>query len=108
MEHKNINREQLIDQALGLHFEREREQRVAITLHSPARRRWQWAIAVVCAVVVAVVAWSFRPKVWGEVNGREIYSLEEAQYYAQRMLDEMAVEELQPQEDILRTIFTLD
>jgi hypothetical protein len=46
--------------------------------------------------------------VWGEVNGREIYSLEEAQYYAQRMLDEMAVEELQPQEDILRTIFTLD
>ena len=108
MEHKNINREQLIDQALGLHFEREREQRVAITLHSSARRRWQWATAVVCAVVVAVVAWSFRPKVWGEVNGREIYSLEEAQFYAQRMLDEMAVEELQPQEDIFRTIFTLD
>lgn len=108
MEHKNINREQLIDQALGLHFEREREQRIAVTLHSSARRRWQWATAVVCAVVVAVVAWSFRPKVWGEVNGREIYSLEEAQFYAQRMLDEMAVEELQPQEDILRTIFTLD
>lgn len=108
MEHKNINREQLINQALGLYFEREREQRVAVTLHSSARHSWQWATAVVCAVVVAVVAWSFRPKVWGEVNGREIYSLEEAQYYAQRMLDEMAVEELQPQEDILRTIFTLD
>ena len=33
--------------------------------------------------------WAERPKVWGEVNGREIYSLEEAQYYAQRMLDDM-------------------
>jgi hypothetical protein len=56
MEHKNINREQLIDQALGLHFEREREQRVAVALHPATRHGWQWATAVVCAVVVAVVA----------------------------------------------------
>lgn len=108
MDHNRINPEQLIDEALNLHFEREREQRVAVALHSPTRRSWQWATAVVCAVVVAVVAWNFRPRVWGEVNGREIYSLEEAQYYAQRMLDDMQVEELQPQEDVLRTIFTID
>lgn len=108
MDHNRINREKLIDEALGLHFEREREQRVAVTLHSSVRHSWQWATAVVCAVVVAVVIWAERPKVWGEVNGREIYSLEEAQFYAQRMLDDMKVEELQPQEDVLRTIFTLD
>lgn len=111
MDYNKFSIDQLSEQAIEAYAEQERTHRVAVRLHPSRARspRWRMAVAAVAAVaVVAVVAWMARPRVWGEFNGRPLYSLEEAQYYAQQMLDNMTVEELQPQEDILQQIFLLD
>lgn len=110
MEYNDLKDYGAAEQAMASYVEQCRAQRTAVRLHQPRRvARWQ-SIAAVMAVValVAGVAWLSRPTVYGYVNGRALYSLEEAQLYAQQMLDNMAVEELQPQEDILHHIFSLD
>ncbi|MBO7343328.1 MAG: hypothetical protein J6U45_04775 [Alistipes sp.] len=58
--------------------------------------------------LVVGVAWLARPEVYGYVNGEPIYSLEEAQLYAHKMFNNIEVEELQMQDDILESIFSLE
>ena len=112
MDYKDHKSQALFEQALAEWAADRRSERVAVTLHRSEgwlSRRWQLSLSAVVVVMVAVVvAWIARPTVYGYVNGRTLYSLEEAQLYAQQMFDNMDVEGLQPQEDILHTIFSLD
>lgn len=85
------------------------EQRVAVRLHHPTRsaQRWWVATAVACMLAIAVGAWFMRPKPYCYVNGRPIYSLPEAQRYAQAMFDDLAMAEL-PQINSLEGLFSLE
>ncbi len=111
MDYKKISADELAQRAIEAYAAEERSHRVAIRLREPKHTpRWQVAMAATVAVVAVVVgvAWMSRPTVWGYVNGRPLYSLEEAQYYAEQALANLAVADLQPQEDILQKILSLD
>ena len=98
------------ERAMRSYAEQCRSERVTVRLHEP-KPSWRLsrvALAVAMVAIVVGVAWLARPEVYGYVNGEPIYSLEEAQLYAHQMFDNMEVEELQMQDDILESIFSLE
>ena len=110
MEYNDFKDYGVAEQAMQAYAEQCRAERVAVRLHEP-RKVWRWqgvALALAMVAVVVGVAWLSRPTAYGYVNGRTIYSLEEAQVYAQQMFDNMEVEELRMQDDILGSIFSLE
>ncbi len=114
MDYNKFSIDQLTHQAIEAYAEQERTHRVAVRLRPSRARSPRWRMAAAAVAVVTVVAvvvgikWTSRPTVWGYVNGRPLYSLEEAQYYAEQALANLAVADLQPQEDILQKILSLD
>lgn len=98
------------ERAMRSYAEQCRSERAKVRLHEP-KPSWRFArvaMAVAMVAIVVGVAWLSRPEVYGYVNGEPIYSLEEAQLYAHQMFDNMEVEELQMQDDILESIFSLE
>lgn len=98
------------ERAMRSYAEECRAEQAEVRLHEqqPSWRLSRVAMAVAMVAIVVGVAWLGRPQVYGYVNGRTIYSLEEAQLYAHQMFDNMEVEELQMQDDILESIFSLE
>lgn len=106
---KNLSKEERAARAMMAYATASREKRVAVKLHHPARstQRW-WVVATVaCVLAIVVGAWFMRPKPYCYVNGRPIYSLEEARYYAQDMFNNLAMAEL-PQINSLEEFFSLE
>ncbi|MBO5044737.1 MAG: hypothetical protein J6C45_06840 [Alistipes sp.] len=108
-EEKRLSAEERAARAMMAYAADRGEQRVAVRLHHPARsvQRWWVATAVACMLAIAVGAWFMRPKPYCYVNGRPIYSLPEAQRYAQAMFDDLAMAEL-PQINSLEGLFSLE
>ena len=85
---------------------------VRVQLHQRARsarsaRSWQMALAAACVVVIAVGAWFMRPKPYCYVNGRAIYSIDEARRYAEGMFNDLAMADIK-QVNSLEELFTLE
>ena len=82
---------------------------VRVQLHQSVTRArgWQMAMTALCVVAIAVGAWFMRPKPYCYVNGRAIYSIDEAQRYAEGMFNDLAMAEL-PQINSLEELFTLE
>lgn len=106
---KNTSPEERAAEAMMAYAAQQREGRVAVRLRNGKQgaRRWQMALAAACVLVIAVGAWFMRPKPYCYVNGRPIYSLPEAQRYAQAMFDDLAMAEL-PQINSLEGLFSLE
>ena len=100
----------MAERAMRSYAEECRAEQAEVRLHETHKApRWQRvALALAMVALVVGVAWLGRPQVYGYVNGRTIYSLEEAQLYAHQMFDNMEVEELQTQDDILGSILSLE
>lgn len=81
--------------------------RVQLHQRTTRARSWQMAMAAVCVVAIAVGAWFMRPKPYCYVNGRAIYSIDEARRYAEGMFNDLAMAEL-PQINSLEELFTLE
>ena len=81
--------------------------RVQLHQHATRTRSWQMALAAACVLVIAVGAWFMRPKPYCYVNGRPIYSIDEARRYAEGMFNDLAMAEL-PQINSLEELFTLE
>lgn len=82
---------------------------VRVQLHQRARstRSWQMALAAACVLVIAVGAWFMRPKPYCYVNGRAIYSIDEARRYAEGMFNDLAMADIK-QVNSLEELFTLE
>ena len=106
---KNTSPEERAAEAMMAYAAQQREGRVAVRLRNGKQgvRRWQMALAAACVVVIAVGAWMNRPKPYCYVNGRPIYSIDEARRYAEGMFNDLAMAEL-PQINSLEELFTLE
>ena len=82
---------------------------VRVQLHQCATRTrsWQMALAAACVLVIAVGAWFMRPKPYCYVNGRPIYSIDEARRYAEGMFNDLAMADIK-QVNSLEELFTLE
>lgn len=110
MEYNDFKEWGVAERAMCSYAEECRAERVNVRLHEPRMTQgWQRvALALAMVTLVVGVAWLARPEVYGYVNGEPIYSLEEAQLYAHKMFNNIEVEELQMQDDILGSIFSLE
>ena len=106
---KSISPEERAAEAMMAYAAQQREGRVAVRLRNGKQgaRRWQMALVAACVVVIAVGAWMNRPKPYCYVNGRPIYSIDEARRYAEGMFNDLAMAEL-PQINSLEELFTLE
>lgn len=106
---KSTSPEERAAEAMMAYAAQQREGRVAVRLRNGKQgvRRWQMALAAACVVVIAVGAWINRPKPYCYVNGRPIYSIDEARRYAEGMFNDLAMAEL-PQINSLEELFTLE
>lgn len=106
---KSASPEERAAEAMMAYAAQQREGRVAVRLRNGKQgvRRWQMALAAACVVVIAVGAWMNRPKPYCYVNGRPIYSIDEARRYAEGMFNDLAMAEL-PQINSLEELFTLE
>jgi hypothetical protein len=104
-----LSPEERAAEAMMAYAAQQREGRVAVRLRNGKQgvRRWQMALAAACVVVIAVGAWMNRPKPYCYVNGRPIYSIDEARRYAEGMFNDLAMAEL-PQINSLEELFTLE
>ena len=104
-----LSPEERAAEAMMAYAAQQREGRVAVRLRNGKQgaRRWQMTMAAVCVVVIAVGAWINRPKPYCYVNGRPIYSIDEARRYAEGMFNDLAMAEL-PQINSLEELFTLE
>ena len=86
------------------------EQSVRVQLHQPVRRVSAWRMAVAaaaCVVVVLTIAWNMRPTAYCYINGRPIYSIDEARRYAEGMFNDLAMADIK-QVNSLEELFTLE
>ena len=86
------------------------EQSVRVLLHQPVRRVSAWRMAVAaaaCVVVVLTIAWNMRPTAYCYINGRPIYSIDEARRYAEGMFNDLAMADIK-QVNSLEELFTLE
>ena len=86
------------------------EQSVRVQLHQPARRVSAWRMAVAaaaCLVVVLTIAWNMRPTAYCYINGRPIYSIDEARRYAEGMFNDLAMANIK-QVNSLEELFSLE
>ena len=81
--------------------------RVQLHQRTTRTRSWQMALAAVCVVAIAVGAWFMRPKPYCYVNGRAIYSIDEARRYAEGMFNDLAMANIK-QVNSLEELFTLE
>ena len=81
--------------------------RVQLHQRTTRARSWQMALAAACVVVIAVGAWFMRPKPYCYVNGRAIYSIDEARRYAEGMFKDLAMANIK-QVNSLEELFTLE
>ena len=86
------------------------EQSVRVQLHQPVRRVSAWRMAVAaaaCVVVVLTIAWNMRPTAYCYINGRPIYSIDEARRYAEGMFNDLAMADIK-QVNSLEELFSLE
>ena len=86
------------------------EQSVRVQLHQPVRRVSAWRMAVAaaaCVVVVLTIAWNLRPTAYCYINGRPIYSIDEARRYAEGMFNDLAMADIK-QVNSLEELFSLE
>ena len=104
-----LSPEERAAEAMMAYAAQQREGRVAVRLRNGKQgaRRWQMTMAAVCVVVIAVGAWINRPKPYCYVNGRPIYSIDEARRYAEGMFNDLAMADLK-QINSLEELFTLE
>ena len=104
-----LSPEERAAEAMMAYAAQQREGRVAVRLRNGKQgvRRWQMALAAACVVVIAVGAWINRPKPYCYVNGRPIYSIDEARRYAEGMFNDLAMADLK-QINSLEELFTLE
>ena len=81
--------------------------RVQLHQRTTRARSWQMALAAACVVVIAVGAWFMRPKPYCYVNGRPIYSIDEARRYAEGRFNDLAMADIK-QVNSLEELFTLE
>ena len=81
--------------------------RVQLHQRTTRTRSWQMALAAACVLVIAVGAWINRPKPYCYVNGRPIYSIDEARRYAEGMFNDLAMADLK-QINSLEELFSLE
>ena len=86
------------------------EQSARVQLLQPVRRISAWRMAVAaaaCLVVVLTIAWNLRPTAYCYINGRPIYSIDEARRYAEGMFNDLAMADIK-QVNSLEELFTLE
>ena len=109
-ERQNLTAEERVAKAMMAAAEVQRQRRVAVSLHQPAQRVSRWKVAVAAMAVVGAITlgvWSMRPTAYCYINGRPIYSIDEARRYAEGMFNDLAMAEL-PQINSLEELFTLE
>lgn len=107
---QELTDEERVAKAMMAAAEEKREKRVAVSLRQPMQgvSRWKVAVAAVaCVCVIVTIAWNLRPTAYCYINGRPIYSIDEARRYAEGMFNDLAMAEL-PQINSLEELFTLE
>ena len=109
-ERQNLTAEERVAKAMMAAAEEQRQRRVAVSLHQPAQRVSRWKVAVAAMAVVGAITlgvWSMRPTAYCYINGRPIYSIDEARRYAEGMFNDLAMADLK-QVNSLEELFTLE
>lgn len=109
-ERENLTAEERVAKAMMAVAAEQRQRRVSVRLHQPAQRVSRWKIAVAAMVVVGAVSlgvWSMRPTAYCYINGRPIYSIDEARRYAEGMFNDLAMADLK-QINSLEELFSLE
>ena len=106
---QELTDEERAAKAMLSYAEQVEQTPVRVQLHQRATRArsWQMALAAACVVVIAVGAWFMRPKPYCYVNGRAIYSIDEARRYAEGMFNDLAMADIK-QVNSLEELFTLE
>lgn len=109
-EKQNLTAEERVAKAMMAAAAMQRQRRVVVSLHQPAQRVSRWKVAVAAMAVVGAVSlgvWSMRPTAYCYINGRPIYSIDEARRYAEGMFNDLAMADLK-QVNSLEELFTLE
>ena len=109
-EKQNLTAEERVAKAMMAAAAEQRQRRVAVSLHQPAQRVSRWKVAVAAMAVVGAITlgvWSMRPTAYCYINGRPIYSIDEARRYAEGMFNDLAMADLK-QVNSLEELFTLE
>ena len=109
-ERQNLTAEERVAKAMMAVAAEQRQRRVAVSLNQPAQRVSRWKVAVAAMVVVGAITlgvWSMRPTAYCYINGRPIYSIDEARRYAEGMFNDLAMADLK-QVNSLEELFTLE
>ena len=109
-EKQNLTAEERVAKAMMAAAAMQRQRRVVVSLHQPAQRVSRWKVAVAAMVVVGAITlgvWSMRPTAYCYINGRPIYSIDEARRYAEGMFNDLAMADLK-QVNSLEELFTLE
>ena len=106
---QELTDEERAAKAMLSYAEQVEQTPVRVQLHqrTTRARSWQMALAAACVVVIAVGAWFMRPKPYCYVNGRAIYSIDEARRYAEGMFNDLAMADIK-QVNSLEELFTLE
>lgn len=108
-ERENLSAEERVAKAMLSYAEQTDTPSVRLQLHQTTSRArvWQVAMTALCVVAIAMGAWFMRPKPYCYVNGRAIYSIDEARHYAQAMFDDLAMADIK-QINSLEELFSLE
>ena len=109
-EKQNLTAEERVAKAMMAAAAEQRQRRVAVSLHQPAQRVSRWKVAVAAMAVVGAITlgvWSMRPTAYCYINGRPIYSIDEARRYAEGMFNDLAMADIK-QVNSLEELFTLE
>ena len=109
-ERENLTAEERVAKAMMAVAAEQRQRRVSVRLHQPAQRVSRWKVAVAAMAVVGAITlgvWSMRPTAYCYINGRPIYSIDEARRYAEGMFNDLAMADLK-QVNSLEELFTLE